>query len=269
MVARRATFSVPGVGSKSQVVQGPVELDLTHPLARGLQGFWLLTGGNLVDLTGKHAAASPAGSSTGYDDSYYGQALRLGTASWITLGSTISYTAFSIVLPSIIFGLVPAYAAIFTRRVGSAGKAYQIAIKSDGSLQVYTDTSGGFVFYDGTGTYRVTTGTATHLGATYDQTTGLVGYVNAKVDATIAANGTADTTAGSNTLVGNDPFDLVNRYVDSSVPCIAIYDRAISAAEVLWHSIEPFAMLRPIWRRTYLIPFKAPLAARPLITVYA
>lgn len=75
-----------------------------------------------------------------------------------------------------------------------------IYAKSTGKLRMFVNATGN-VLYDGTGTNTLVAGTWYYLVLTYDGAAGLVGYVNAGVDGTAAANGAFNTVA---TLNGND-----------------------------------------------------------------
>ncbi len=68
------------------------------------------------------------------------------------------------------------------------------------------------VSYNGTGSHTLTTGTWYYISETYNSTSGLVGYVNAASDATVAANGNLNITSSS-LYVGNDPA-TATRYMD-------------------------------------------------------
>lgn len=94
--------------------------------------------------------------------------------------------------------------------------SYQfIGVRSDGKLIVFvhalTDIS-----YDGTGATTLSTGTWYHLVITYSSAAGLVGYVNASVDKTVAANGTTSNATGFS--IGRDMINTgLNRYWNGSI----------------------------------------------------
>ena len=64
-------------------------------------------------------------------------------------------------------------------------------VKSSGKMYFYTDTVSGAVSYDGTGSHTLSSATWYYLTMAYDSTGGLIGYVNAASDGTVAANGNA------------------------------------------------------------------------------
>lgn len=82
-------------------------------------------------------------------------------------------------------------------------KFISLNIKSNGKLAPYIGTTGGTVDYDGTGSNTLTSGTWYYLTMTYSSSVGLVGYVNAGVDGTAGANGTAQNS-NSPEIIGGD-----------------------------------------------------------------
>ncbi len=83
---------------------------------------------------------------------------------------------------------------------------------STGKLAMYVLRSGiGDLNYDGTGATTLSTGTWYYISLVYSEalTTGaLIGYVNASVDKSVNAGGTATlNSTASSTYIGNDPVN--------------------------------------------------------------
>lgn len=73
---------------------------------------------------------------------------------------------------------------------GFSSNSYDsITVKSNGKLLCRFATQAVILSYDGTGSHTLLTGTWYHVAITYDSTAGLIGYVNASSDGTVAANG--------------------------------------------------------------------------------
>ncbi len=76
-------------------------------------------------------------------------------------------------------------------------------VKSNGKLACYLQGTGQ-VFYDGSGSHTLSTGTLYLLHMTYSSSAGLVGYFNGSSDGTAAANG--NSTSHGQLDIGNDPI---------------------------------------------------------------
>ena len=92
--------------------------------------------------------------------------------------------------------------AVVVRNNASNANAF-LFVKSNGKLNcgcVATNQRQ----YDGTGSHTLSSSTWYYLTLSYDSSAGLIGYVNAASDGTVAANGTMNTGA-ANTNIGRDP----------------------------------------------------------------
>jgi hypothetical protein len=107
----------------------------------------------------------------------------------------------------------------------SSGTFFDFHVKSSGKLAPYVSVQ----HYDGTGVNTLVSGTWYYLVMTYDVTNGEVGYVNAGVDGTAAANGPNRTDNGNIVFeIGNDaPF--APRFVDGVVDEVRVSNIARSA----------------------------------------
>lgn len=82
-------------------------------------------------------------------------------------------------------------------------KQAMIWVKSTGKMTFFVNT-GSAVGYDGTGTNTLVAGTTYYVTLTYDSTSGLVGYINAGVDGTAAANGILVVSGAPPFYIGRD-----------------------------------------------------------------
>ncbi len=87
--------------------------------------------------------------------------------------------------------------------VASTSDEWIILVKSTGKLGVFFRAT-TLLSYDGTGTNTLSTGTWYYLTSTYSSATGLISYVNASVDATVAANGALNTGGTHTCAIGQD-----------------------------------------------------------------
>ncbi len=81
-----------------------------------------------------------------------------------------------------------AYNYVISKTGPSAGPFNQFGVKSTGKLR-WMISATTQLDADGTGSHTLSTGTWYYLTLTYDSSAGLVGYVNASSDVTVAANG--------------------------------------------------------------------------------
>jgi len=131
--------------------------------------------------------------------------------------------------------LTPAYSAVLSRHTNDVEKGYyQLFVKSNGKLAVYLWADGGGganVFYDGDGSYTLSTDIWYHLAFTYNSTAGLKGYVNGALDGSAAANGALVQT-GAPAFLGFDS-GTPGRDLAGTLDEVRIYNRALTADEVL------------------------------------
>ena len=73
---------------------------------------------------------------------------------------------------------------------------YEYFITSAKKMAIYLAASGGTVDYDGSGSNTLSLSTWYMVSFTYSSSTGLIGYLNASVDNTAAANGTLSISGG-------------------------------------------------------------------------
>jgi len=112
------------------------------------------------------------------------------------------------------------------QKVLSANSYSQLFVKSDGKLAVYMYATAG-VNYDGSGSNTLSTGTWYYITATYDSSAGLKSYVNASVDASVAANGGLAYN-NATTYISHDSF-TTPRYWDGQIDEARVSNIARSA----------------------------------------
>lgn len=176
-----------------------------------------------------------------------GRALSLdGSTQYVNLGATLNYPALTYIATIRASSLANAYSSIIDRQDPVGANATEIFVKSNGTLAVYVVASGS-VNYDGSGSHTLTTGKDYRIGFTYSSAAGLVGYVNAEVDATAAANGAAITTAYS-TYIGASPH-FAGRFFAGTVGNVLIAARAFTASEMRQDYLDAFRIYRQPQRR--------------------
>ncbi len=84
-------------------------------------------------------------------------------------------------------------------REGGSSHSTILLVNSSGKLFCYVSATTN-LSYNGTGSHTLSTGTWYLLHLSYDSSAGLVGYVNASSDNTVAANGNCVTTATTFTI---------------------------------------------------------------------
>lgn len=98
--------------------------------------------------------------------------------------------------------LTNGYSALVSSVQGNS-QYYQLFVKSTGKIAVYVKATAD-VDYDGSGSNTLSTGTWYYVAVTYDSSAGLVGYINASSDQTVAANGNLATGFIPTVTIAND-----------------------------------------------------------------
>lgn len=168
---------------------------------------WLL--GNGVVLSGKDSTAnadngtltnSPVGGVGKVD----GGAILVGASAQHIDEATAANTSVSSVTLSL-WVRNNGFANTYNTAAGKIAvlSAYSIYVKSNAKLAMYITDAGLGSSYDGTGNATLSSGSTYYLTLSYDNTIGLVGYVNGIIDGTAAASGTLPTNTAT-FEVGND-----------------------------------------------------------------
>lgn len=130
-----------------------------------------------------------------------GGSFASASSQYIGLGTGMNPTALTYTAWVNATSLPNAYNSVVVRNVLNSTFT-GIWVKSNGKLLMGAVANNART-YDGTGSNTLSTGTTYHLALTYDSTAGLVGYVNASSDNTVAANGALSTTAATSEI-GHD-----------------------------------------------------------------
>lgn len=227
----------------------PFDVDLSHPLARGLVGYWLpmaSAGSKLLDLSGNnnHAVLPNTTSRPTWIRSRVGPALSFDGNDIANIGSTgllganYSFSIFSrIRVNGDHFGFI---------FVGSTGNVFNVGLFSYTvptlSLGLYvsnaykTSSAGALVI----GQWRT-------VGVTF-QENGSGENVIFYVDGENFSNNTWATSLANtldNTAIGVDSRDLSGQHLSGDIGDILLYNRALSASEVRQLYDNPYALLRP------------------------
>lgn len=219
-------------------------LDRTHPLSRGLIGYWLLGEGGgtrvndsfgnnpgvLTNFSGNPWGGSPSG----------GRCPKLdGVDDYIDLGisNLLAPAALSFVIWGTFSSFTNGYSAVFSRI--KSGTFYQFFVKSDGKIAIYVRGSGGGSSYDGTGAFTLSTGVEYCLAGTYDGTT-IRGYVDAVLDNSQAYADDLSSITDINTTVGTQ-LSTPSRCCDFKANNLRLYNRGLSREELIWLRAERYA----------------------------
>ena len=269
----------------TQVPTAPVEVDWSHPLANGVQGFWLPGLPPPQDLTGRYPSQ---GLMTVAGATYYPQigASAIGPAFYSTspnspnayvvnngpiLGGRTEFSILAIVQTT--FSAANYGNDIYCERAASGDDIIQLTL-SQGNAS-FTQNSIGFVYRDDAGNIvnvagdqTVNNGSPHYVGVScsIDSSTSVLSY-SIYIDGILSASGTGtSTTAFTNTgiysSISGDPQATTAAGYSAAfvgaIPAVGVYDGVLPpSAFALWRS-EPFAMLRPVRRRTYFVPASAP-----------
>lgn len=231
-------------------------LDMSDPINKGLVGCWPLgdVGGTArtADISGNNNGGTLTAITTAGTlgaSHHGGMALALGGTSYVSLANTkvLHNAAISVVCWVKFTSLANSYSAVFSANNNPSG-VWQLFVKTTGQLAVYVMAS-ALLDYDGGGANTLTTGKWYCLGFSYDSKSGITGYVNGSVDATVAANGPLGDP-NTTTTIGHDTVNA-NREVSGSIDGVRQWNRVLSKAE--WRRLytEPYAGLierAPRWR---------------------
>lgn len=260
---RRATLAVPRALSPRQVPTDAMEIDWSHPLARGLVGLYIPGGrSGLTDLCGigpvltSHANGTMVASSLG--PGLNGNTTNAGAS------STVEPTQYE-------------FTNTYMALVHLGMHLSQFATNGDAPLLAINRSSGGAPYYPyNLATFQTTTGIAfeymgqqaftsvlpdlgiNSLAVTFGTQSG-----NALA---IYKNGASIQSGNMQLTIGYYSDDLLEigvntgyntRYYGGISLAAAIYNTgaaAMPASTVAWLAREPFAMLRPVVRRSYSVP---------------
>ena len=265
----------------TQVPTIPVEVDREHPLAQGIRGFWLPGLPPPSDLTGRYpsrglmtiagATYYPQIGGTPIGPAYYSPSTNAPCA-WVVndgpiIGGRPQFSILAIVQTT--FSTINPGLDIYAERAPSGNDIVQLTLSYGGSVGV--NNSLGLVLRDDPGNLIsimgdtvINDGKLHYVGATLsiDESTS-VGDWQLFIDGSLNASGsgtltTAFTNSGLLSSISGDTQATTAigqpAAFEGYIPAVGVYDGVLPpSAFALWRS-EPFAMLRPIRRRTYFVP---------------
>ena len=131
-------------------------------------------------------------------------------------------------------------------------------VKSNGKMAAYLNNGIATIFYDGTGSNTLSTGTWYMATMRYDSTSGLRVDINAASDGTAAANGALSTLSTGLDVKISNQNTYTNRYWDGAIDECGIWSRYISDAEVtqLYNSGNGLNPVAPATTQTGTMWFK-------------
>jgi hypothetical protein len=228
-------------------VRQPVwpQVDETHPINRGLVGYWQLDGEGVLQLDYSGAGNNGVATATGLQDSHHG-------------GNALSFNGTSsvVVMPANagILGATPRTFAAWINLATTTGLRgiFSYGVLATQFFIIYNNGSNpGDVYFAGSGNdVRTTSGgvvatnTWTHLAVTYNggniSITNLLIYVNAVVPAlTLAGGGSQLNTPSSPVHIGDD-VTTSGRVYSGAIEGARWYNRALSATEIQQLYTEPY-----------------------------
>ena len=223
-----------------------VQLNRTHPLAKGLVGCWLFneaTGETAFDLSG-HGNNGTLENDVAWGGSKFGGSLKFdGVDDYVDCGNDSSLdvtTAFTVSVwvkpntgygslnnPGVISKRVESWGGIWVS--SSTGKLWGRIYQSD---SVIVNLPQNVVLPINQWSFIVL---VANPSDNYVRQ-----YINAIEIGSVYYNGTI-RTGSDNLLIGEQTSEFFNGSIDS----VRIYNRALSAEEVAWSYREPYAMFEP------------------------
>jgi len=156
-----------------------------------------------------------------------------GSSGYVDLGTaaTLMSPAYSFVAWVKGTSWTNAYSSVMSKAEGSANSTFTLLIKSNGKLAMYAcNFLGPVISYDGSGANTLALDTWYHLAMVYDQTVGLIGYVNGSVDGTGAPNGMLGVVPVDMRIASHPTFS--DRLLDGLVNKPTVYGYALSSTQV-------------------------------------
>ena len=248
----------------TQVPTAPVEVDWSHPLAANLACLFI-PGYSLHDLaqTGLSLAWGSAGAigATSRGPSAWNNSTSISSDALATPqagipASIVGGNEFTVVASTHIFGAPAANAVFFSVNYSSSGSApYVVWDLGTNSSQCYS------FFINNGGTFNGNSQSTTlpSIGPAFLVGTCQIGgntnlYLNNSLLLSEPASSPSPTsTSTSNITLGSGS--------NSAIEFGSFYNSILTAQITAWLTAEPFAMLRPIRRRTYFVPASATFSA--------
>ena len=265
----------------TQVPTFPVEIDWSHPLASGLQGFWLPGLPPPQDLTGRYpsqglmtisgATYYPQIGGTPIGPAYYSPSTNSPCA-WVVndgpiIGGKPQFSILAIVQTT--FSTVNPGLDIYAERAPSGEDILQFTLSYGGSTGV--NNSVAIIFRDDSGNAInvmgntvINDGKLHYVGATLsiDESTS-VGDWQLFIDGSLNASGsgtltTAFTNSGLLSSISGDTQATTASggpvAFEGYIPAVGVYAGILPPEAFAQWKTEPFSMLKPIIRKKYYFP---------------
>jgi len=233
-----------------------IQINKTHPLARGLVGWWLAyPGTTALDVSGNgnhgtfiantHVVSGKFGHAWDFDGT--GDYIQLADNPLFTLSSGYAFSAW-IKLNAMPSGASKFFPVISQWGAAGAGNAaWVLRLKStNANIQIgnYDGSDSDLI----TGNINLSTGIWYHIAATWDGSTAgnnAYVYVNAVAGSTDNTMDTIPQDSAYDPLIGYDPFAGDNtQYFNGQIDHLTIHARGLTATEIGWLYREPFAMFQ-------------------------
>ena len=250
---------MPRTNQPRTIPKDPI-VDRQHPLADRLIGCWLpaVTGGSnlagngmptLIPAAGAALLTSRDGPITASKGSgFKGWTAKVGTATDFT-----NWTEFTLFARAIIYaGVADQYPALFSVLHNDFdGNPYHVAgivAQPDWQWTEAFFNSGGTLNQTSTvNTYNfITVGEPFSIAATFKVGGNVILYINGVSQASIGFGASAPQGSGTSTVTINGSL---NRGSNSGINCAFAFKRALSPAEILALSIDPYAFIQSRTRR--------------------
>lgn len=240
----------------SKPLSGRFEIDWSHPLAIGLQHYLLFnSNGRATDLAKKFDFTSAAALKAAAGIDKIGMELNDGDSESLDSGAGLGHDAsgtnkLTLAARYALTDTAATLRAVFLNN-GTPALEHFIQWQMSPSTLWFQINSGG-----ASRSVNPNPGTPslgqiyTHVG-TYDQANLRV-YLDAAELASLAAT---DALRASSRTTVNKFFSGGSPVIggDAIYTMVSVHNRALSAAEVLWYTQEPWVVLRPLIRRTYVM----------------
>lgn len=250
-----ALWTRPRLRDPRSVPSVPVEVDRSHPLARGLVG--LVVPGcvaGAVDLCGNSAPLAAAGgalvgSAAGPAYASVAGAQYLGGVAGAALNVAAGGTLFwaGSVLGAAIGGTYDYATLVSLSYANGSASPYQFyGIQLGGSSLLFASAN----FNLPGSTIAMPTGGVHSMAATFVIGGAINLYLDARNVGTGSWSGGVPTYAATTLTIGGDvsPFPAPGRSSNTASALAAFYDTALAPEEIAWLAQEPFGMLRPCGR---------------------
>ena len=245
----------------TQVPTSPVEIDWSHPLAEGI-GCLFIPGYSLRDLARTElilawgSGGAIGGSASGPIALNNSTSTSVNALSSPTIGvppSIAGGNQFTVICDTNILGAPSSNAYYFYTAYNATGGTPYILWGTS------VNNSGDYSFYlnnDGTINTDLQTAVAPAVGRAFLAVTCQIGG-NSNLYLNNSLLGTA--SAGSSVPVSSSTsYVVLGNGSNSAIKFGSFYNSILTPQLMAWLNAEPFAMLRPVRRRTYFVPASAP-----------